>query len=222
MLNLLCNITAGDWLAFGGALGGALIGALITCWSVVKTIKEGRKTDIENRIIAAKPWLTADINLINNESEIDELLPQKPKFIYFDDGEIVGSNIKPTYRLKQMRFNIDGCVVYIPIKNVGGNTATSIEFTINGHRASPLFALAVNDKVNFILLLPKETDQVSTLYELNFTYGDVVSTIKYKQLSNLTINEYKGGTTLAHNVVLLPPPEKIESLESKNKETCNR
>ena len=115
MLNLLCNIADGDWLAFAGALGGALIGAAITCWSVIKTIKEGRKTDNENRIIAAKPWLTADIDLINNEGKIDELLPQKPKFIYFDDGEILGSNIKPTYQLNQMRFNIDGCVVYISI-----------------------------------------------------------------------------------------------------------
>ena len=208
-LILLYNISDGDWLAFAGALAGALA----TIIAVVLTICSGRCADKKNRILAAKPWINADAILPNKMAEIDALMSIKPEFIYFDNSEWQDSYKKPT-SLKDEGFNRDYCIVQYTIKNVGGNTATFVDFTINDSKIRPLFALPLNTDMVFILCLPKDDENSKKQYELKFVYGDVVSNKKYVQNGFLTIEKQGTGIKLTHGPALLFAPEELKDLKN--------
>lgn len=208
-LILLCNISDGDWLAFAGALAGALA----TIIAVILTICSGKRADKKNRILAAKPWINADAKPLNEVIEIDALMSGKPEFVFLYNGEWLSSYKKPAL-LEKLRYNQDYCIVQYTIKNVGGNTATFVDFTINDSKIRPLFALPLNTDMVFILCLPKDDENSKKQYELKFVYGDVVSNKKYVQNGFLTIEKQDTGIKLTHGPALLFAPEELKDLKN--------
>lgn len=92
--------------------------------------------------------------------------------------------------------NEHGCILKYEFVNVGGNTATYINFTVNNEKTIPQFTLAVGDKINLVLILPLINEE-DTEYKLKFEYGDVVSDTKYYQQEIFLVERTNNRATIA-------------------------
>lgn len=191
MLNLLCNITAGDCLAFAGALGGALIGALITCWSVVKTIKEGKKSDNENRISANKPWITTNYRPIDSLEAILNISDKIGGCVEFYKNSFQFISCIPNHvQYSDYKFNQTEVIIYYKIRNVGAGSATNLEVTINQNKkVLPINALFVGEERAYLFILPYSDNQ--TIHQIKFKFSDILSRVTYEQLEIFRLREEK-------------------------------
>ena len=190
------NITPDGWLAFSGAI----LGAFATIIAVIITIKYEKAKDKEDRIIASKPWITTDNELINNKKRLYELIENNVLYV-FKNGKFFGtSKIIPSYlKNESNKFNQNECIIYYSFLNGGGNTATLLDIELNGQKLLPLFSLTTNKEQSWILILPSEENNIETRYTVTFNYGDIVSDTKYMQAETLIIKRDAHGVTLIQN-----------------------
>lgn len=177
---ILLKTTADGWLGFIGSI----LGAGATIFAVIITIINETKRQKKNDILKSKPWITSKSDLLFKTEQIENAKKEKSIYVYLTDDKkhltwVIDE--KPPYYIDGLQqFERDECVVKYVIKNVGGNTATYFNFSINNDIVIPQFALSVGDERNLVLILPLINNK-DTEYKLKLEYGDVVSDTKYYQ-----------------------------------------
>ena len=186
VFNLL-SVSAGDWLAFGGAI----IGAIATIVAVIITIKyEAYKTKREN-IISVKPWLIANVE---NMSYFRMMNYSCNNYIYLKGRNGTYHKNCPTIDTSIQK----KCEIYAyKIKNVGANTATNLQAVIGGRKIPlSISALAVNAEITVIIILEYDINLVGAIYEIGFTYTDILSAAEYDQRVIYRVENNQGNAIL--------------------------
>lgn len=188
VLGLLCNITAGDLLAFIGAI----LGAAATIVAVFLTIKsEGKKHKIAAKN-AVKPWLTLEIvdgkygqtELVFDVIEND-ISTLKYVVLYYNGEEWVFNFSLVKAPLNLLKSEEKSGAFYFDIKNVGANTATNLFLVVtdNNGKSSSLYlsALAVNGTKGIIMIQAPKKEINSNNITLSFIYTDILNEAAYRQ-----------------------------------------
>lgn len=184
---LVTSWTAGDLLAYGGAI----IGAGATIYAVISTIEYERNREREQNRLNCKPWIESKISIIDSYREFEKY--KQLEIIYAKPGKnnqwLTTLNTPYELECNIYKFNVKYCFIIYELVNVGCNTATSFEFTINSNKFMQEFALSLTSKKVFAFYLP--LSEKETEYKFEFSYGDVISSAKYIQSE--TIRVYKNG-----------------------------
>lgn len=214
-MSCVVNVAKCIELSADGLLGffGALIGAIATIVAVRATIEHEKKKEVRERIIANKPWITTDSELISDRARLFQL--KEPKVLYiFKIGKIFGtsSKIPKELEVSGYPYNATRCVVYYTFLNSGGNTATMVNVEINGQKLLPPFCLPLNKEQKWIMILPQINNEIESKYTIVFTYGDIVSDTKYEQNETLIVKkEFDGFSLSQYGNEVLTNPEVKES-----------
>lgn len=206
---LTSSWSAGDLLAYGGAL----IGAGATIYAVIATIEYERSETAKQNKLACKPWLETNLELISNYDGFNEYAAKGVVYVEpCEDAQWRTSLQKPfDIRKNRHHFNKESCMIFYRISNIGGNTATSIQFKINDQMFFPEFALSLNSEKSYIIILPLKENFSESKYQFKFTYGDIVSNTKYVQTQSVIVIKDQSGCTLSRNVIeLLSKPIELE------------
>lgn len=214
IINLLFKFDIGikyaqaEWSA-DGLLGylGTLIGASATIISVILTIRFTDKQQKEDRIIAAKPWLTSTTSLLCFKEEIQDEENGQTLFVSLNSEDLFAVSKHIPFRVNKdtYEFNKADCAIRYVLKNVGGNTATNISITLNNYPLIPNFALESTGTRVFVFVLPLKAHEKETYYELCFSYGDIVSDTRYEQKETLIIQKDTPG----NGVTFAQKPENL-------------
>lgn len=191
---------------------GAIFGALATIIAVFLTIRFTREQQQEDRIVAAKPWLTSEINTFNSNQEVLDREDGNTIFVTISDNVYQFSTHVPIeVRRHICSNNVNHCAVAYCITNIGGNTATAIKMKINENQIMQDFAIGKDGKKNFIIFFPiKEHEGIS--YSIVFEYGDIVSSTIYTQRETFEVVHSEHGCGVVQNGLdELSPPDKKEA-----------
>lgn len=205
------SIFSAEWTP-DGYLGyiGSLIGATATIYAVRVTIINERKQQDEERVIAAKPWLSSENHILNSNDDIKREENGMTIFVELK-GDLFGRSVNVPWEIKNgiHEINKEDCVIKYEIENAGGNTATQLQITLNGLCLFPEFALAKDRKKTFVFVLPARNNEKRSVYVLDFRYGDVVSTTLYAQKEIFNIVKYEHGVACVQSTDdLLTAPQK--------------
>lgn len=186
-----------------GYLGyiGSLLGAAATIIAVRMTILNEKKQQEKNQILASRPWLVSETELLNSNEEIQEEANGSVIFVALN-GDLFGSSKNAPYMIRKGKHEINktDCAIKYTLENVGGNTATGLRITLDGYPLFPDFALARDHKKELIFLLPLKTDEHESTYVLKFRYGDIVSQTMYSQTEALNITKDNYGVTFTQKM----------------------
>lgn len=214
LVDIFKEATYDGWLGFLGSI----FGAVATIAAVIITIKNDSKRLKKNDILKSKPWITSKIDLLIKTEQIENAKKEKSIYVYLIDKEHLTwvNDKKPPYYIDGLdEFKRDECVVKYEIKNVGGNTATYLNFSINNDIVIPQFALSVGDERNLVLILPLINNK-DTEYKLKLEYGDVVSDTKYYQQEAFIVKKTNSGTTISQKIENQISAPQVLNKEQKN------
>lgn len=203
-----CYKVNSGYITFWGAADvliyyGTISGATATIIAVVCTIRFSKKQQMEDRILAARPWFSSNTHLLNKNSEIAQLQDGNAIYVFADKGAWVSSTVAPTdIQEGRHQINQDDCVIQYTLENVGGDSATSIGMYLGElpHPLIPSFALSKNAQMVFVLILPHVSAEVETKYSLVFEFGDTVSKTIYRQKETLVVKRDTYGVTFAQGI----------------------
>ena len=214
-----CSFLVAEWEAetYLGYIG-SFLGAAATIYAVRATIVHERKQQENARIIAVKPWLASETQLLNSNGEIQCEENGRTIFVFLN-GDSFGSTKNLPYMIKKgpHEINKKDCVIKYGLTNVGGNTATGLSFTLDGKPLLPDFALAKDCKKEFIFILPLRENDEKSSYNLKFSYGDIVSNTRYWQTETLNVAQAEHGVTFTQGMNdLLTEPQEEGITNGKN------
>lgn len=209
---ILLKTAPDGWLGFIGSI----LGAVATIAAVIITIKNESKRQKKNDILKSKPWITSKNNILSISEDLDEIEDESIVYIYKNCDNWCLSHSLSNYLISKCRsYNRIGAIIKYEFTNVGGNTATYLNFMINGEIILPQFALAVGDKVSLVLFLPLINNK-DTEYKLKLEYGDVVSNTKYYQQEAFLVEKTNGGVTVSQKIENLISAPQVLNNEQKN------
>ena len=198
---------------------GTLLGATATIVAVVWTIRFSKTQQQEERILAAKPWLTSKTELLNSIQEIVALQNGSTLYLFQSNDTWSMSKIAP-YAIREglHQINQTECAIKYELLNVGGNSATSINILFEGMPIIPPFALSKDANIVFVFVLPSKAGQEETKYTLSIDYGDTVSKTIYMQQEVLIVKRVAVGVTFAQgrNDLLTTPKIKETPVGQNN------
>ena len=213
---LVSSWSAGDLLAYGGAI----IGAGATIYAVVSTIEHEREREREQNRLNCKPWIESKIVIIDSYDEFEKYKQSEIIYVKPETDNQWSTILNTPFELeyKTHRFNMEYCLFIYELSNVGCNTATSFKFAINSNLFMQDFALSLTAKKVFAFFLPLSEDK-EIKYKFDFSYGDVISSAKYIQSEAISVCKSGEKTVISQHISeLLSKPEILEE-EKDNGET---
>ena len=193
---------AGEFLEYCGSALGAIATILVLIYTISFTIKNQEKEQtffIRNqraeRKLEIKPHLYSNYKSL---ASIPELPSYGSDTIYITIGHSVNCNFEvprinphasenaePATRLcLDLIFLRTNYVILYELSNVGAGNALNLEFWYNNHLIMPAFALLVNAKKFFVIILKDEIliDNNHHFINFNLRYSDVASLGRYEQI----------------------------------------
>ena len=211
------NIFSAEWSP-DGYLGyiGSVIGATATIFAVRMTILNEKRQQKKDQILAARPWLVSETELLNSNEEILGYTNGLATFVALN-GDSFGSSKTPPYMIRSGKHEINkiDCAIKYTLENVGGNTATNLRITLDDYPLFPDLALAKNHKKEIVFLLPLKVYEQESKYVLKFSYGDIVSKTIYLQVESLNIRKDDHGVTFVQSMSDLISAPKEESIDEQ-------
>lgn len=205
----ICEILGFESNAFLSYFG-AVIGGVITLVGVILTILTTNNQMKQERVISAKPWIISRTKLLSSNRDLQEIKTDEFHYVTLNfDSErntiaciYVSEKLPESLLNRKSNFNQDECLVCVVLKNVGGNSATHFTIMLDNFVVFPETGLGKNDEFQLIFNLPlKPWDNANSRYEMNLSFGDVVSENKYQQIEYFTIKKDGKGITFGQNQI---------------------
>lgn len=184
---------------------GSIIGAVATMLALFLMIQFTIKNQLDERRKTIKPHLQTKAFPLRDSYSTGLSVDDNPFFLqYSNDNQEIQSGYNCLYfimndllsndhttAIHALADSTDYLTIKYSISNVGGNSALSIRFSINGHTALSNFSIPVGANKTVYIIFGKELlENNMRKIEFIFRYTDIASLAQYEQRENIWIEAW--------------------------------